>query len=86
VGVAAIGMFPSSSPLGRCCVVAGSSCGFPCVRGWRQSSEDSGGGNAASAVLCLLWLGFFRGGAGSKGSGGHFAALHFASRSQWGWW
>ena len=63
---------------------AASLWGFPYIREW--SSEDSGGGNSTSAGLCLLWLGFLQGGAGSDGSGGHFATSCSASHSQWGWW
>ena len=59
--------------------------GFPRVHEQCWSSKDGGDGNAASAGLCLLWLGFFRGGAGSDSDGGHFAALCSASHSKWGW-
>jgi len=61
------------------------SWGLPRVHERCWSSKDGSDGNAASAGLCLLWLGFFRGGAGSDSDGGHFAASHSASRSKWGW-
>jgi len=37
------------------------SWGFPHVHEWCWSSKDGGDGNATSAGLCLLWLGFFEG-------------------------